>query len=338
MSVNGKKTTVREIAKQSGVSITTVSRFLNRDYSSMSDATRKRIQEVIRESGYVNTKMKSGGTIAAVVPSLLDPFFAELIEKLEDGVTREGFSLRLCLTHDSLEEEEKTIRNLLSANVDGIVYLSSVTFEENCYELLIKEKKPFVVMDSYLSEYEVPAMVFSNGVYGMYQMTRYLLEAGHENIAYLSGLRFGMFEHYRYQGYVNALLDSSYVVNPKLVRFIGFGMKDGEDGFRELLASGEKFSAIICESDQLAAGVYKACRSEGISIPADLSVVGYNNSSVAGILEPELTSVDQRMDLMVDEAVRMLKKQILGQELTKHVCMIEPELIFRDSVRMIGRD
>lgn len=336
--MNGKKPTVREIAKKTGVSITTISRFLNKDFSSMSDATRRKIQEAIDESGYVNLKAKSGGDIAVIIPSLMDPFFAEMVEKLGDSIEQEGFAFRLCLTHDSLENEEKTVRNLIASNIAGVIYLSSVTFEDNCYELLIKENKPFVVMDSYLSEYTVPALVFSNGVYGMYQMTRYLLEAGHKKIAYLSGLRFGMFEHYRYQGYVNALLDSSCVVNPKLVKFIGFSMKDGENGFRELLSSGEKFSAVICESDQLAAGVYKACRSEGIRIPDDLSVVGYNNSSVAGLLEPELTSVDQRLDLMAGEAVQMLIKQIYGQKIEKYVCKIEPELIYRDSVRRLTSD
>lgn len=330
-----KRMTVRDIAQKAGVSITTVSRFLNQDYSAMSDTTRQRIQEIVDESGYMNVKGKNRSTVAVVLPDLTDPFFATTVEALGNCMEKEGFALQLCMTHDSLKEEERVLRMLLASDVAGIVYFSSVTFKEKCYGLLAEAKKPFVVMDSYMSEPRIPALVFSNGVFGMYQVTKYLLETGHRNIAYLSGLRFNMFEYYRYQGYVNALLDSSCVVNPGLIRFTGFSMEDGMAAFQELLASGEQFSAIICESDQLAAGVYKVCSREGIRIPEDLSVVGYNNSVIASILEPALTSVDQQLDQLAVQVMQMLKQQIAGEDLTKRVCMVEPKLVHRDSIRKL---
>lgn len=328
-----KRPTVRDIARDAGVSIATVSRFLNQDYSSMSDATKQRLHEVVAESGYVNLKARSSRMAAIVIPNITDPFFAMTVESITAQLEKAGFSVQLCLTHDSVEQEERSIRSLLTPAVSGIVYMSTVTSKENCYELLKAEGKPFVVLDSYLSEYNVPALVFSNGVYGMYEVTKYLLEAGHRNIAYLSGLRYGMFETYRYQGYVNAQLDSGLAVNPKLVRFVGFSLEEGMAGFQDLRASGEDFSAIICESDQMAAGVYKACRQAGLSIPEDLSVVGYNNSTIAAMLEPPLSSVDQQTDLLAERAVRLLQQQIQGETLTDRVQKIAPRFVIRNSVR-----
>ena len=162
-----KRPTVRDIAQDAGVSIATVSRFLNQDYSAMSDATKRRINEVVTERGYVNQKARAERTVAVVIPTLTDPFFAMTVETVSDDLTAAGFSVQLCLTHDSLEEEQRIIRSLLIPAVAGIVYMSTVTSKENCYEMLKAKGKPFVVLDSYLSEYNVPALAFSNGVYGM---------------------------------------------------------------------------------------------------------------------------------------------------------------------------
>ena len=337
LAVREKRPTVRELAKETGVSIATVSRFLNQDYRAMSAATRQRIQEAVERSGYVYTKNREQGMVGVVLPNLTDPFFAQILSALAPVLDQAGLSMQLCLTQDSLDQERRCIRRLLGPEISGILYMSTVSSEENCFDLLKEAGKPFVVLDSYLSEYNAPALAFSNGVYGMYAVTQYLLQAGHEKIAYLSGLRAGMFEHYRYQGYVNGLLDSGHQVNPNLVRFTGFGIQDGMESFQDLLDSGEQFTAVICESDQMAAGVYKVCYQNRIAIPDQLSVVGYNNSLVAQLVEPPLTSVDQRVDLLTAEAVEMLQKQIRGEQLSERVKKITPQLVFRASVKELAQ-
>lgn len=330
--MSDKKPTVRELAKEAGVSIATVSRFLNQDYSAMSESTRLRLTETVERMGYVNPRSKTDRTVAMVLPSIGDPFFSSTVEAVTDALAEKGFSTLLCLTHDSFEQEQKCIRKLLSPAISGIVYMSTVTTKENCYDLLKTAEKPFVVLDSYLSEYNAAAFVFSNGVYAMYQVTEYLLEQGHREIAYLSGMRYGMFEHYRYQGHINALLAANMKVNPHLVRFVGFDVEDGLNGFMQLYEAGEKFTAIICESDLLAAGVYKGCKRVGLSIPDDISVVGYNNSFVSTLLEPALTTVDQQTDVLAENAVQMLEKQMRGEIITERLLRIPSRLVLRDSV------
>jgi len=330
-----KKVTVRDIAKESGVSIATVSRYLNQDFSSMSMATRARIHDVVERSGYVNTRTKSSGVIGAVIPGLSDPYFASLIEQLTIRLEAAGFTLLLKITQDSAEQERKAIRSLLSPSVSGIIYMSTVTSEENCIELLRDAKKPFVMLDSYMSEYNAPALVFSDGTAGMYEAANYLIQLGHRDIAYLSGLQVGIFEHYRYQGYVSALLSHGLTVKPELIRFKDFSIEGAMAAFRDLLDSGARFSAIICESDLMAAGVYQVCRQRGISIPDDLSVVGFNNSLESKIIEPQLTTVDQLVDQLAEKAALMIRKQIKGESLTDRVCKVTPKLICRESVREI---
>ena len=327
-----KKPTVRDIAKLTGVSIATVSRYLNQEFGSMSHATRMRIQEAIEQTGYVYNKSRTKGTVAALLPNVADPFFAMMVERLAAGLDSVGYGLQLYLSQDSIEQEKRIARSLASSNVVGILYMSTITSEENCIDLLLASGKPFVMMDSYLSEYNAPALVFSNGALGMYETTNYLLAQGHEKIAYLSGLKLGAFEHYRYQGYVNALLDAGLAVDPELTRFIGFTIEDGIRGLTELLDRGAQFTAVICESDQIAAGVYKVCRRRGISIPEDLSVVGVNNTMIAALLEPPLTSMDQQVELQVETIVQLLQKQIRGEVNSTRVCKIKPELVLRESV------
>lgn len=333
-----KRPTVRDLAKEAGVSIATVSRFLNQDHSSMSDVTRQRLAEVVNDMGYVNPRARPDPTVGLVLPNITDPFFAATVESVSTALEGAGYVVQLCLTYDSMEKEERCIQKLLSPGISGIVYMSTVMSKDNCNDSLKAARKPFVVLDSYLSEYNAPAFVFSNGVYAMYEATEHLLHQGHRDIGYLSGIRYGMFEHHRYQGHVNCLLDAGIEVNPRLVRFVGFDVADGLAGFQDLYQSGERFTAIICESDLLAAGVYKGCYRAGLRVPDDLSVVGFNNSLVSTLLEPALTSVDQQMDLLAETAVQMLQKQIHGENLVNRTERIPSKLVLRESVKNLSLD
>lgn len=334
--MGNKKVTVKDLAQESGFSVATVSRYLNGDYGSMSLETRNILEGIVRDSGYISKKEKTAGNvIGLVVPNVADPYFGMVIEAIHRKVKARGFILQLGVAEDSFENERQAINEMLDPSVAGILYMSTVTSKENCYDLLKSKAKPFVVFDSYLSELNVPAMVFCNGVYGMYEATRYLVDNGHREIAYLSGLRNGLFEHCRYQGYVNGLLSMGITVNPNLVRFVDFSLESGEQAFDELMDRNEQFTAILCESDLLAAGVYRSCGKRNIRIPDQLSVVGYNNSVVSQLLNPQMTSVDQNLDQMADEALTMLVRQIHGEVLVDHVKMVPSSLIKRESVRSI---
>lgn len=301
----------------------------------MSDTTKQRISETVEKMGYIHPRARQDRTVALVIPNISDPFFAATVESVSAALDHAGYAMQLCLTHDSMEQEERCIKKLLSPGISGIVYMSTVTSKENCYDILKNAEKPFVVLDSYLSEYNASAFVFSNGVYAMYEVTQYLLEQGHREIAYLSGIRYGMFEHFRYQGHVNGLLNAGIEVNPHLVRFVGFDIEDGLAGFLDLYQSGETFTAIICENDLLAAGVYKGCSRVGLRVPEDLSVVGFNNSIISTLLEPALTTVDQQVDLLAEYAVQMLEKQMRGENLVDRTKRFPSKMVLRDSVRCI---
>lgn len=331
-----KRVTVRDLANKSGFSVATISRYLNGDFNAMSNETRNRLKTIIQSSGYVMKKEKStSNTIGLVVPNLADPYFGMVVDTIECKASEHGYVLQLGVSCDSFIKEEKLVKGMLAPSITGILYMSTVTSKANCFDLLKSERKPFVVFDSYLSEVNVPAMVFSNGVYGMYEATKYLVEKGHQNIAYLSGLRSGWFEHCRYQGYVNALLSSGITVNPELVRYVDFSIDAGRQGFDELVNNNEQFTAILCENDLLAAGVYQGCQKRNIRIPEDLSVIGYNDSIAAKLLNPQLTSVNQNLNVMADAAIDLLLKQIQRQPIDNHVKNVESKLIERESVLAI---
>ena len=330
--MDDKRTTVRDVAKEANVSITTVSRFLNQDYGSMSEATKLRIAKAVQKLGYNNPRAKSRRCVALVLPNVRDPFFAGMVEAVERKLESMGISMQLCLTEDSFEKEEKIIRSLIWPDITGLLYMSTVTAKENCYEILKTACKPFVVMDSYLSEYNAPAMVFSNGVYGMYEATKYLVEMGHRDIAYLSGIRYGMFEHHRYQGYVNAMLDSGLKVNTELVRFGSYEVEAGLQAFESLRTSDKHFTAIICENDQLAAGVYKGCLRAGLKIPEDISIIGSDGYALGAISRPQFDSVAHSISELVELAISRLIEIAEKKNQTPRQIILRPYIIERNSV------
>lgn len=332
------KTSVRDIAKEANVSITTVSRYLNNDYRSMSETTRQRIGEVIKKREYVyKPKKKTNRRIGIVLPDLANPFFAQMANALEYAAGELNLDVQLALSHNDYQKERSHVERMVNNQIAGLIYMSTVSSQENCYGYLTEQKIPFVVLDSYLDEYSVPAAVYVDGKKAVYEISKHLIRCGHRSIAYISGLKYSSFGHDRYQGYTNALLEAGIRVDPELVRFCGFEAANGAESFLSLYQSSIPFTAVICENDMIAFGVANECSKMGIRIPDDLSVTGFDNTYMAAYFSPPLTSVEQHVGRQAEKAMELLLCQIKREPLQEKIVLIEPTLVMRKSVKDIGK-
>ncbi|MDR1193162.1 MAG: LacI family transcriptional regulator [Peptococcaceae bacterium] len=328
------KVSIRDVAKKSNVSITTVSRYLNNNYDSMSESTRQHIEKIIRQSGYVyRPKKKCLNRVGLVLPDIANPFFAQMVSALETSASRRGYEILLGITGEDFEKEAALVKRLSESDAAGIIYMSAVSTTQNCYDYLKENNVSFVALDSYLDNYTMPAAVYVDGKKGMYELTLALIEKGHRDFAYISGLKYSSFGHSRYQGHINALLESGITVNPELVRFSGFEPGNGAESFLSLRQSGAHFTAVICENDMIAFGVADECRKLGLRIPDDLSLTGFDDTNLARYYNPPLTSVNQHLDQQGEKALELLIGQINGETPEEKYVVIPPTLALRESVK-----
>lgn len=331
------KVSIRQIAKEAGVSITTVSRIVNGDFSSVREDTKARVLEIVEKYNYQPSKSQrrdnsQSQTLVGVVLPNSEPFFVDIAKSIDSALNKHGLDMIVKWSEDDIELETKDIKKLGKIGVLGILYMSTTTSPVDCYGELIKNGIPFVVLDSYLNEYNVPAAVFVDGEAGIYEMTKYLISNGHKNIAYISGISYDCFSHGRYQGYAKALLENGIAVDPDIISFGRFSIEEGKNSLRKLFDSGKKFTAVVCESDVIALGAMEMAIQSGLNIPGDLSITGFDDSLISKVVTPRLTTVKQPIDQIAQKAVEMLLAQVKGEIIQEKIVLLPPEIVIRDSV------
>lgn len=166
----------------------------------------------------------------------------------------------------------------------------------------------------------------------MYDITNYLIENGHRDIAYISGISYDTFNHNRYLGYSKALLDAGIAVDPKVIKFGSFTFNSGRECMRVLLEGKRAFTAVVCENDIIAAGALDAMKELGVTVPDEISITGFDNSLVAEITTPKLTSVEQPLRDIARKAVELLIAQVNNQEIENRIIAYAPRIVVRNSV------
>lgn len=337
VALTKKGVTIRQIAREANVSPTTVSRVINNDYSSVAKSTRERILEIVARYDYRPGERKQAQAdvlqkLAGVVLPNFEPFFIDVAVKLGDVLHELGFEILIRWSRDDFAVEQDNIERILEAGVQGILYMSTTASPKDCYAMLNERHIPYVVLDSYLQEHNVPAAVCVDGARGMYDITNYLIENGHRDIAYISGISYDTFNHNRYLGYSKALLDAGIAVDPKVIKFGSFTFNSGRECMRVLLEGKRAFTAVVCENDIIAAGALDAMKELGVTVPDEISITGFDNSLVAEITTPKLTSVEQPLRDIARKAVELLIAQVNNQEIENRIIAYAPRIVVRNSV------
>ena len=335
MSENSsRRSTIAEIAAKAGVSIPTVSRVLN-NRPDVSAATRERVEQVIKESGFIRSRVKnvlkaSSGIIDMLIPDLTTLYPVEIVRGVEEVLERTELRLALSLTHNTLESEERWLSKVIDGSTDGAI-LVLAHGQSKRLDMLRQHKIPFVVVD-HRGELgpDVPSVGATNWLGGRLA-TEHLLSLGHRRIAIISGDASLRCSRDRIAGYRAALEDAGVAIDAELIRPGAFIQQTGYEQTCALLDLAEPPTAIFAGSDTQAMGVYAALRARGLSLPGDMSVVGFDDVPLASIVTPALTTVRQTLAEMGRVATTMLLRLIAEEPLDSRRVELTTTLIVRES-------
>ena len=332
--MGNSSSTIHDVAKEAGVSITTVSHVINKTRF-VSDELVTRVNSAIRKLHYQPSNLarglrtKSSGAIGIVIPDSTNPFFAEVVRGIEDHCYKKGYSAFLCNSDSDVEKEYCYLQILREKSVDGIVLVSSGDNKDS-HELLGKSNIPYVIIDR-----EVPFLyadsVLIDNYRGGYQATSHLISLGHKSIGCITGPSQVTPSWQRREGYTRALQDHGLPVEEALIIQGDFRSGSGGDGLHQFLEMKSPPTAIFACNDIMAIGAMAAARKLGISVPDQMSIIGFDDIALAALVVPQLTTISQPKKLLGKTGAELLLRRVKKEQADKEVIVLQPELIIRNS-------
>lgn len=272
-------------------------------------------------------------TLALVMGSITNSHFAELAKGLEDVARDEGYQIMFCSSNSVPTQEEEILRDLLKRRVDGIFFSPGeslplpTTLKQLCLSL-----KNVVILDNPVSGIGLNS-VSCDDCEGGYLAVNYLLQLGHRRIAHLKGPDNVMNAYERYNGYLKALTEAGIAVNQDFINSPGsYAYEDGKAATAKWLQlpTSERPTAIFAANDELALGAYDGIIEHGLSVPGDISVIGYGSLMKPLVRGVALSTVKQNPYQIGKTACRVLLEQIAGQK-TTHKLLLQPELVIKET-------
>jgi len=323
--------TVREIAAAAGVSVATVSRTLQRP-EMVSEQTRMRIHEVSRRLGYTpnamarNLRTARTQLVIALVPDISNPFFSEVIRGIEQVAHENGYLILLGDTQGNPAREQAYANMIAARQADGIV-----TLTPRVPRIALRGgRRPLVNACEYVKDPDI-ASVFIDNVAAASNAVNYLLTLGHEEIAYVNGPHASPICVDRERGYRAALERSKTRFDPALTASGDFSIESGERAVERLLAERRRFTAVFCANDEMAIGALRALAGHGLRVPAEISVVGFDDIRFARYAAPPLTTVAQPKGELGREAMSMLIELLHNPGVPARKRILAADLVVRGS-------
>ncbi|THF77081.1 LacI family DNA-binding transcriptional regulator [Cohnella fermenti] len=328
------KASIFDVARKSGLSVVTVSRVIN-NAASVRPANREKVLRAMRELDYQpNASARSlakgrTGVIGLTLTTLHDSFFDAVVKEANERLAERGYLLSLSIAtgyndsfHHPLFQEDR---------VDGILLLSPIDEDEYVTELR-RKNIPFVLIDNSESHSSVPSVVVDNFKGGC-EATRHLIGLGHTSIAHIGGTGSFLSSRERERGFLFAMEEAGLA--PHSVERGEFEISSGYRIAKRWIESGTLPSAVFAADDYIALGVLDACKNEGIRVPRDLSIVGFDDQHLAAEFRPALTTVRQPAGEIAAAAVDLLLGIMAEPAKPGTVVQIEPKLIVRESTAAV---
>jgi DNA-binding LacI/PurR family transcriptional regulator len=315
--------TIRDVARQAGVSPATVSRWMNGRLV-VKPSTAERISAAVKQLRYVPSLVartlvtKESRTIGLLLADISNPFFAALARAVEDAAQERGYAVIVCNSDSNPEKEAGYIRLLNRKYIDGILFLSNSPGGSGL-KAALKEEIPIVVVDEAIEGVKAPG-VFTDNVQGAYDAVTHLIHLGHRRIGHVTGPPVYS-TPLRLHGYRRALEDNGLPFDSALVRVADFQTEGGRRAARMLLNLPQRPTAIFAGNDLMALGAIQAAWEAGLRVPEDLAIVGFDDIPLASAFVPPLTTVAQPLTDMGRVAVDMLVRRIEGKPARRRVIL-----------------
>jgi len=327
--------TIKDVAAMAGISYTTVSHVLNKTRP-VSEQVRLKVEAAIAELDYVpsavarSLKARSTATIGLLVPSSVNPYFAELSRGIEDGCERNGYCVILCNSDDNPQKQRSYLRVLLEKRIDGLV-VASVGEDSDLLQSLACVRTPMVIVDRALEGVDAD-LVRIDHEQGAYLATRHLLELGHRDIACIGGPADTGVSQLRVAGFHRAMAEAQAEVSAARVLHCDFTSPGGHAAAAQLL-DGRRPTAIFAGNDMIGFGVLRAAAERNISVPGELSVIGFDDIELSRYVYPPLTTVGQSIRELGESAAELLLSRIARprHDAPAEQRIIAPRIIMRES-------
>lgn len=327
--------TLLDVARQAGVSPSTVSRILN-GTARVSDDKRDAVLAAIAQMKFAPNQMAQGlkkgrsMTIGIVVQDISSPFFDESLRGVDDGLKDTGYASVIVSGHWNAQEEADRIRLLLARKVDGIILLSGRISDESVLDF--SQQRPIVSTGRLLATKSAIGFKLDNE-YGAYLAVRHLVELGHGRIAFVAGPANNTDAAERLTGYQRALREADIAIDPKLMVEGDFHEASGMLAMNHLFDTQQQFSAVFAANDLSAYGVRLCLYRKGIRVPDDISLVGFDDLPGSSYTTPPLTTIHQPLYDIGRIATEALLGLINGEAVQAAIPPLE--LIVRETTRRI---
>lgn len=323
------KVGISDVAARAGVSEATVSRVLNRR-GVVASGTRRVVEDAIRELGY--DRGGANQLVVVLTPGLAQPFFGRLCELIESALAPQGFKAIVCSTTIGGLQEIDFIRSTADLGIAGVVFASAsntlIDADPAVYRLLQQRQIPFVLMNGPIEGSEAPSFSTNDRVAAEVAVD-HLWRLGHRDIGMIVGPVGNRPSDQRLDGFITAMRRRGVDDPHRLFAHQVYTVEGGMSAAETLLDQG--VTALVAASDYMALGAIRAARLRGLSVPRDLSVVGYDDSEIMAFVEPPLTTVRQPVERIAQSIATAMvhltsRRQVPGGEL-----LFDPELIVRGS-------
>lgn len=336
-----KKASIRDVAREAGVSITTVSRALN-GYNDVNAATKEKIKSVVKKLNYApNSNARSLGGKATKVLALLvsdlqekddSGFVYGMISGLYDVSLRNDYEFILLTTNSAKQSKMNYLQLCRLKNIEGVM-ISGIKTKDPYYSELAKSEIPCVVVDVDVEGDNVASLSVDN-IEASYEAVKYLIEKGHKNIAMINGRFSAAVSAERLKGYTKALQEIGQNINLDYIKYCDFMEEMAYNQTLELIKKNPEITAFFCASDVMAIGVINAIKSLNKSVPEDFSVVGFDDIPIANYINGGLTTIRQEAFIKGKKGGESLIAMIKGESKVNHID-IPYILVERNTVKAI---
>ncbi len=337
------KTTIRDIAKEAKVSVSTVSLVLNNKPCRISQATRELVLRIAKKHNYqVNQAARSLITketkiIGMIIPDIENIFFSSLSKKIEEYCSKEGYMLIIVNNNDREEDDIKLLEMVISRGVDGLLITpsnESLVNGKRVKEILSTMNIPYVFVDRYFEDFEANRVFFDN-FEGANQAVSILVENGHEKIGCIAGGKESKNGVSRVQGYKKAMEDNNLKIEKEHIYTGNYRFEGGYEAGLKVLAT--DLTAIFICNDMMALGFIQCMKEHNKKIPEDISVVSYDNTLTRFSPWIQVCSVDQDVNQLALSSCELLFSFLKKTSHKMQSIRLHPTLIPRNSIKKIKR-
>jgi len=339
----GKKKyiSISNIAKHAGVSKSTVSRILS-NKGKFSEDTREKVLQIVKKLNYSpsmvarSLRNRRTKTIGLLLPDIVNPFFPEIMKGVENVASENGYAVILCSSNEDVQKEFMYFHMFENRWIDGIIYsgVTGTKEEAQNVRVILEQNIPVVLMDREIEDYFASVVMIDNEK-AAYDATFYCLELGHKRIGFIAApLKVKIFQK-RLEGYRKALQKHGVEFDASLVVEGDLTIRSGGITGKELLARKDPPTAILASNDLMAIGAMREIQEDGLRVPEDISIIGFDDIPTASLVTPTLTTLAQPKYEMGVEAMNLLIRMMEKKGASKSKIVLDTQLVVRESTKRL---